>query len=136
MTSLGGLAASFDGTPTKTQASCSSIAASSGYVGKTFASPKLLDKIITTGSTDSSYALPVGGSATIEFYGKSGTAPASATDGTLLGSISFTLLANESAARTITASTKIVCDHGWARIVGPGASPNAFFAQISFYELI
>jgi len=122
LTGGGGLAASFDGTTNQAIANCSSLAATTfGYVGKTMAVPTAIVSATVHGSNDQGYISGSNPSTTIDLYGKQGTAPANSTDGTVIGTLSFTDTADESAARTITSTSAVLWDHVWVRVSTAGS---------------
>lgn len=137
-------ARSFDGVTNANTSNCSSVAAGSsvGYNGKTFNSPLIMQKIRITGSNNKGYCDQTAAAqdtVTIQMWGKTGATPATSTDGTLIGTISFTDTTNESSFRTIE-STDLVnsWDHVWIRIASSaGTAHNGFFvSEILFYEYI
>lgn len=122
MTANAGINAAWDGNTNQNSAAsaCSTNNTPGiGYCGKTFAVPTALSSVDTYGSNDQGYVTSGNPSTTLELYGKTGAAPSSATDGTLLGSVTFTDTANESGApRTITSSdVTTYWDHGWVRVL-------------------
>jgi hypothetical protein len=134
-------APAFDGTTNQAQVSCAlknNVAAgtSNGYIGKTLGTPSAIHSAVSHGTNDKGYAFtgsPSGSTMTLSLYGKQGTAPASPTNGTLLGQISFTNQANESVGRTIASSdTTTVWDHVWVYLTQPDNANNGF-AEILFY---
>lgn len=82
--------------------------------GKNYtSSPKRISKAVIHGPNDTGYSVS-NFSITATLYGKQGSSPANATDGTSLGSITFTDTSNESAGRTITSSnTTTYYDYVW-----------------------
>lgn len=90
LTGGGGLAAAMDGDNSKTYAQCATVAATTGYIGKTPTSSVKVSRAIVYGSSDKGFVTGAQPTVTLSLYGKTGSAPASGTDGTLLGSISFT----------------------------------------------
>jgi hypothetical protein len=134
----GGLTAAFDGTTSQAFAACAQhpSGSTSCYVGKTFGSPKAISKMIVFGSNDSGFVSAANPACSLKIYGKNGAAPSTGTDGTLLGSITFTDTANESAGRTVT-STDIASlwDHGWIYWLGDGSGGRADIAELQIYVM-
>lgn len=134
MTSNGGLAGAFDGTTNQAAAACAA-KATSGYCGKTYSGAKIVHSVQVHGSNNFGYSTAGAVSMTINLYGKNGT-PASATDGTLLGSVTFTNQPDESASRTI-----ISADQGnfftsvWVHDI-PESSFAALLGELVIYELL
>lgn len=132
----GGLAAAFDGTTSQAGAStaaANSLSVSTGYVGVTLGSLTRLFQCVVHGGNDSGYENSGNPSITLEVYGKT-TSPASATDGTLIGSATFTDTADERAARTITMSdNETQWNYVWVRVVG-GTNPRV--AELIPYQSV
>lgn len=139
----GGLAALFDGTINKVVANCANkLNASNGfndaYGGKNFsgASAQTISSVVVYPSTDDGYISNEGGvsNITFELYGKS-TAPASASDGTLLGS---TTIGSDSEVPVTVVSTDTVTtwNYVWVRITysATGFGTRPAFAQIRMYN--
>jgi hypothetical protein len=133
MTVNGGLAAAFDGTTNQGTAACAADTTGTGYVGKTHTVPRVPGRVTVHGSNDAGYSSGGNGSCTITWYGKKGTAPANATDGTVLGSITFTDTSNESTGRDITTQDQNGYDHWWVTVV---VAANVFVAELVMYELL
>lgn len=107
----------------------------SAYVGITFGSGTKINRVLCFGSNDDGYIFNNNVSTTLTLYGKTGSAPSSATDGTSLGSTSFTDGDDESAGREITSSdTSTAWDHVWIHI-DPGASYSITAAELQIYTL-
>lgn len=90
MTAGGGLAAAFDTTTAQLAAASaqSPSAQNSGWVGRDYGStPRKVQKIKFYGSSDQGFISGVDNTVTWSLYGKNGAAPASATDGVLLGHV-------------------------------------------------
>lgn len=135
MTGNGGLAAAFDGTTTQVLVSCAALGATSGYVGKTLASAKRFGRAIVYGSSGAGFKNSSNPSITLNIRGKSGTAPSSATDGTIVGTLTFTDTADESAGRTIESTDYVNSwDHLFVEITsGPGTETQGI-AEVVLYE--
>jgi hypothetical protein len=140
LTTGGGINAAFDNDVTKTQANCANkAAATSGYAGRTLTSSGVATpyRAFCYGSSDAGYVSTINPSVTLDLYAKTGTAPASATDGTLIGTLTFTDTANESATlREIVLSIKdFAANHIWVRISQAGAANTIGIAQIIVYAV-
>lgn len=130
----GGLAAAFDGVTNQAFGACA-VANPFGYVGKTFVSGKVIDHFIVYGSNDFGYTTAGAVSVTITMYGKNG-APSSGTDGTAIGSISFTNTANESAGRTIASTdTSNSYTSVWV-MINTSATNNSGCAELQMFEIV
>ena len=135
MTGGGGLAAAFDGTKSQVSTACAYNASAAGYVGKTHAAAKIISHVVVYGANNNGYVFTVNPAMTITLYGKNGAAPASATDGTSLGSISFTDATDESAGRTIISIDQgTAWLHNWVYI-NDGAADAHICAELEIYEI-
>jgi hypothetical protein len=134
MTASGGLAAAFDGTTNQAAAACSAKgAATSAYVGKTLSASKAIERALVFGSNNQGYVNGANPSMTITLMGKQGGAPANASDGTTLGSITFTDTADESTGRGITSNDPYTeWAHVWVRMDGAG-SVEYRFAELQLW---
>jgi hypothetical protein len=130
----GGLAAAFDGTTNQDSSVAAISASASGYVGKTIS--KRVFSATVYGCNDRGYVVSADPSVTITLYGKTGAAPANGTDGTALGSVTFTDTANESGnPRSMTSSdTETLWDHTWVDVVSSGTS--IAIAEVQIYESV
>ena len=115
MTQNAGLTGAFDGNTNQNAGTCAvSAAAADGFVGKSFASPKIFHSATVHGSNDHGFIYANNSSFTLRIYGKKGAAPASAFDGTEVGHLNFTDTTNESAGRAISSADLITAwDHLW-----------------------
>lgn len=137
----GGLAAAFDNNTSQAlAASANKASATSVYVGKDFSTfPRRIARAVVYGSNDQGYVSGANPNITITLYGKNGAAPASATDGTVLGSIGpFADTANESGnPRTIDVSNTYLdtyWDYVWATIAQSGAAATMAVAEVQIFE--
>lgn len=118
LTGTGGLAAAFDGVTTQAAAACATkFSDQRAYVGKTLAAAVKFARATIYGASDTGFCGGVNPSVTINIRGKQGAAPSSGTNGTIIGTLTFTDTADESAGRIIT-STDIATewDHLWAEL--------------------
>lgn len=136
LTGRAGLAAAFDGNSNQAFGSTAGSAVSppvSSYVGKNFSSSKAIAKATVSGSNDLGYGHTGTPSITLTLYGKNGL-PSSSTDGTSLGTATFTETDNESAGRTITSSdTTTPYTYVWVT-VSSSAGNDHFVAEVTFYQ--
>lgn len=139
MTSSGNLAASFDGTTNQAPASCSSktVAGSTGgFVGKDHGSGKIPSKVIVYGSNSGGYR-NVDNTIVLDFR-VSNSAPSAGSDGSSVGSISFTNLDSEATGRTITSSdTTNSYRYWWVRVTCTSdvSTDSLRIAEIQMYEM-
>lgn len=132
----GGLAASFDGTTSQAAAACSGIASNAnGYVGKTLAGPKVFGRAIFHGSNDVGFVSGTDPSITATVRGKTGAVPSNfATEGSVIGTVTFTDTTNESAGRQIESTDLVTAwDHIWLRVATGGADAKRV-AELVLYE--
>lgn len=128
MTALGGLAAAFDGilTTTAANSACKTTSASA-YVGKNYtaASGSTIAAVQVTFPTDFTPT-----SRTVRLYAKA-TAPANATDGTLLGSV------DAGTAKTPviipSSDTTTVWNYFWVTII-PISSSAQYISETTYYS--
>jgi hypothetical protein len=132
MTSDAGLAAAFDGGTSEAGTACArKLSATTAYVGRTLASPSSVSTCTVYGSNNAGFVGAINPNVQLQLYGKTGSAPASDTDGTVIGTVSFTDTANESGGRAITMTdTTTVWDHVWVRVVNSGAANSLAVAEI------
>ncbi len=135
-TSGGGLAAAFDGTTAQAAAACANKAAStSAYVGKTLAAAAPIHSVLIYGSNDAGYVSTINPTVTATLYGKTGSAPASGTDGTVIGTLAFTDTADEHTARTVTSTDpSTYWLHVWVNFTHNGAANQINVAELEFFS--
>jgi len=131
LTSLGGLAAAFDGNLAQNNPNFGAYKASaSGYVGLALAAPAAISSAKVYGWDDRGL-IDDGTAGTVYIYGKTG-APANATDGTVLAQQAFTepspISHGASVDLTITDPTEY--SHVWAYITGNGGGVS--IAEVVF----
>lgn len=141
MTGLGGLAAAFDGTT-------SQLAGASAYLGSTTnayvgadlsGGPKRLFEARVYGSNNVGYVDDSGAGVltTLTIYGKNGSPPSNGTDGTSLGSTTFSDTSDESSPRTIASSDKgTQWDYLWVYLSHGGSAVGVAVAELELYEAV
>lgn len=114
MVANGGLAAAFDGITSQVAAACAASAATSAYVGRHFGGgAQAIGSVTVYPSSDGGFSGGLASTVILNLYAKN-TAPASATDGTLLGtSGSFT---DGLAAKTILSNSAASWNYVWVQI--------------------
>lgn len=129
LTAAGGLAAAFDGTTSQAAAAAASkTSATSGYVGKTLDVAQTCKKVKIYPSSNNGFSDQA--TVTITLYGKQGTAPANATDGTSLGTTGS--ISDTTSMQTINSSnTATEYDHLWVTITQ--SSGIIYVAEVQFY---
>lgn len=91
MTTSGGLAAAFDGNTNQTAGnSAEATSGANNWIGKTLASAKVFGRAEIYGASNQGIIKNSNPSATVNIRGKNGAAPSSGTDGTIIGTITFT----------------------------------------------
>lgn len=129
--------AAFDGTTSQAlAASAQKAAATEGYIGHQLISTtdriRIVASAVVRGSNNSGFVNSINPTVTLELYGKTGAAPTNSTDGTLLGTLTFTDTANESAGRTIASNDTLSSwDWAWVRITHNGAANTLAVAEIT-----
>lgn len=138
MTANGGNAAAIDGTTNQAATASSAKTGTNlfAYAGGVAASPKRIYKAILYGSNNQGFEGVGNPSVTLDLYGKNGSNPSSSTDGTLLGTLTFTDTANESAGREIESTDKeSLYDRVWLR-VSVGSAGALRIAEVVPYEAV
>jgi hypothetical protein len=134
----GNLAAAFDGGTAETAANSASLAAvNSASVGKTLATNAAVRTCKIYGSNDAGYVSAINPTVVANMYGKTGAAPTlfNGTEGTLIGTLSFTDTADESVARTITSTDPhSLWTHIWVDITHNGAANAVNIAELEFFS--
>jgi hypothetical protein len=117
MTSSGGLAAAFDLDTTQTAAqSAVRTASTTAYVGKTLAAPASITHAVVWASSDAGFFFTSLGN-NIRLYGKTGSAPANATDGTLLAEVVDITDQNLTHGVLLVSDDPVTAwDHVWVRL--------------------
>lgn len=136
MTAGGGINAAFDTTTAQAAAACASTASSTtAWVGRDLTTPSTIAGVTVHGSNDAGYVAGANPSVTITLYGKTGAAPASSTDGTVLGSITFTDTADESTGRVITSNDiTTTWDNVWIKVDQGGAAAAMHVAEVLMFD--
>lgn len=111
------------------------------YLGKNYSSsPKKISSVTVYGSNNQGFLSGVFAfttNLTLTLYGKQGSAPTTATDGTSLGSSTFLCVADESGGRTINSSdTSTAWDYVWVSYSCGLANPQYYTAEITFYATV
>lgn len=138
LTGGGGLTAFDDATTAQAEASCATKAtATTAYGGYTLAASKKIQSVKVYGSNDSGYVSGANPNVTLSLYAKTGSAPASATDGTVIGTLAaFADTADESTAKTITVDQDYVNTkyaHVWVYASQDGSDATMAVAEIDVY---
>jgi len=117
MTAQGGLAAAFDTVTVQTSPnSAVKTGGTGGYIGKTVSPAVNFGRAIIYGSSNDGFDNAGANTITINIRGKNGAAPTSRTDGTIIGTSSFTD-ASDSAPHTVDSTDIITAyDHIFADI--------------------
>lgn len=136
MTGGGGIDAAFDTTTAQAAAACASTASSTtAWVGRDLTTPSTIAGATVHGSNNAGYVAGANPSVTITLYGKAGAAPANSTDGTVLGTITFTDTADESTGRVITSSDiTTTWDNVWIKIDQSGSAAAMHVAELLLFD--
>jgi hypothetical protein len=118
MTINGGLAAAFDGVTSQTSAVSAGYASgSTSWIGKTLAAARAIGKVTVYGPNNQGYSTVANANLTLNLYGKQGAAPSTATNGTLLGTLSFVSPSPDNGPRDIVSSDlTTLWDHCWISV--------------------
>ena len=138
LTGDGGLAASVDGTTAQATTACASLASTTtGYVGYTLAASKPISFVNIYGSNDAGYVASANPEVTFTLYAKTGSAPSTSTDGTVIGTTTITDSTDESAATAIY-STDTVTEwaHVWVKIDHDGSAASIYVAELDIFDTI
>lgn len=114
--------------------STSKAAATFAYVGN---SVSVASTILNARVLMATPAPTAHGSITLQLYGKTGAAPASSTDGTLLAQTGYDVDADGANFHTLTSTDTIsTWDHIWVRAVYSGAATTIGFFTVTFTRLV
>lgn len=117
MTARSGLASAFDGNTNQGYLDGAAKTGGDGYVGKTYSPGQKISSVDVYSSNNFGYASGTSGDMEITLYGKTGAAPGSATDGTLLGTTGTFSDSNTLLTKSIASSDMATAfDHVWVRI--------------------
>ena len=135
MTAQGGLAAAFDGNTTQEYAQSAVRATRPGYVGKTFPSPRRLEKMVATSTSNAGFdSAGVSHIIQIRFYATTGAAPTDAYDGTLLAEISNHDDVVRPATLPLTSSDQSThFEHAWCTIISQDSGDHTAVAEVVFF---
>lgn len=125
----------FDGVDPESIATASGKAnTTNAYIGKSWAYPKIFAMAQARGTSDHGFEGSTNSTITITAYGRQGAAPVNGTDGTVLGSTTFTD-ANNYLATINSNNLNTYWDHFWLRFTKASASQWMWCAETYFYEL-
>ena len=132
---MASLSAAFDGTTSQDGASSANKIGSPGYAGVTLAASTRIWSVDTYGGNNTGYDGNSSSSTiTLTLYAKTGSAPATATDGTALGSTTFTN-SNAVNQKTITSSDKETqWAHVWLVVTAGAGEPR--LAELVIYQSV
>lgn len=135
MTANGGLAGAFDGTTNQDSGACAAKGANAGYVGKTWATAKIFNDATLYGSNNGGFTAAGGASRTINIRGKNGTAPSGPTDGTIIGTVTFSDVSNGSGGQAVASTDQSTAWLHWIVEIN-GLIAELFCAEIVWNELL
>jgi len=133
MTLGSGLAAAFDANTNEASPACASNSAN-GYAGMTLTSAKRVYHMVTYGTNNAGYDGGGNPSVTLTLYGKQGSAPSSYSNGTSLGSTTFTDTDTTNSKTIVSTDQETLWDHLWLVIGGSATFPR--LAEVEFYEAV
>ena len=135
LTGGGGLAAAFDDNTAQNYTdSARNSASPARYIGRTLSGRRIWSAVCWP-TTDQGFIQTADPSVTITLYGKTGAAPSSATDGTSLGSATFTDAAGGPPRLINVANSNMDTqwDHVWIAVVGDGIN-NVAICELQLFE--
>lgn len=100
-----------------------------GYVGKAYPSAMIFGKAVLYPSSDNGFA---GSTTTLRIYGKNGSNPANATDGTILAEMTGVPNSITTPVTLFTLDDANTYDRIWAYSSGN----NASFSELELYQLV
>lgn len=127
----------FDGTTNQAQAACATWGAASAlnqYIGKTYAPAERIGYCVIYSPNNVGFTGATGNYVSFSLYGKTGTAPANATDGTLLGT--STSVRGDSSSQVLTIGcndTTTEWDHVWVTRA-TSISTAMYLAEVQFFS--
>ena len=126
----------FDGETSEIATNSATAVQANSWIGKDWGldGPFIITSVTAYGSNDQGFIHSANPSISLQLYGKQGDPPANGTDGTLLGTTSFTDTSNESAGRVISSSdTATFWNHSWVRVVE--GTPSQLMAELRFFTV-
>lgn len=105
-----------------------------GFVGKTHVAGKILSRVRAYGGSDSGFAFATNDSVTITLYVKNGT-PSSGTDGTAIGSLTFTDTSDATMREIISTDQVNSYTSYWIYIQCGGSAVSTCCAELEAWEL-
>jgi hypothetical protein len=131
-------AAAYDGTTTQAAASAvTKTSATSIYYGFTNSTAANVTRAIVWGSSDQGYVNGANPAITMRLYGKTGSAPANGTDGTVLGEITFTDATGSTTYREVVSNDNTsTWDHVWVYTSQGGAAASMYLAEVQFFKKV
>lgn len=133
------LAHAFNGSTNSSNTSAArKSSATFAYLGKDYsASPKVIGRAVVWPANNTGFASGISPTVTLDLYGKTGTAPANSTDGTLLGTLNFTDVDSATSRQVENAGDlNTAWDHVWVRISHNGAAADMYCAELQIYESV
>lgn len=133
LTSGGELAAVIDGETSESTTTSANATTANGWAGVTLSSPARFFEAYAYGSNNGGFVNAANPTVSLYIWAKTGSAPATYNDGTVIGSTSFTDTTNESAGRLITMTdNETEWDHVWIE-VSPGSSAAVRLAELRLW---
>jgi hypothetical protein len=128
----------YDATIVQAAANCvTKTSATSIYYGFTYATAANVTRAHVYGSSDQGYVNGANPTITMRLYGKTGSAPANGTDGTILSEITFTDATGDSTRRELVSSDYTsTWDHVWVYVSQSGGAASMYIAEVEFFNRI
>ena len=120
---------------TAAASSATKSSATNYYAGVSLGTAMAVASVGFQGSNDQGYVNGATPAITVQLYGKEGSAPSTGTDGTLLGSTSFSDSSDETGIRFINASdTTSTWDHIWIYVSQDGSAASMYLSELRVFH--
>lgn len=136
LTSGGGLAAAFNGNTNESTTATANATSANGWAGVTLSSAARFFEAYLYGSNNGGFINAANPTVTLYLWAKTGSAPSTYNDGTVIGSTFFTDTTNESGGRLITVTdNETLWDHVWVEVT-TGASAAIRLSELRVWESV
>jgi hypothetical protein len=131
-------AAAYNGTASQAAAAAvTKTSATSIYYGFTNTTAANVTRAHVWGSNDQGYVNGANPTITMRLYGKTGSAPANGTDGTILSEISFTDTTGSTTYRELVSTDYTsTWDHVWVYVSQSGGAASMYIAELVFFNRV
>jgi hypothetical protein len=131
-------AAAYDSnTSTAAASATTKTSATNLYYGFTAGTATNVTRALVWGSNDQGYVNGANPTITMRLYGKTGSAPANGTDGTILSEITFTDATGSTTYNELVSTDYTsTWDHIWVYISQGGSAASMYIAEIAFFNRV